>query len=220
MVRIPSGVSYVSWKLLPSLRMPVSFHCTLMFSACLAAMARGRLCRPFLNEPTVWPAGRGGSRGSRGGGGLAFLAWICLITPAMMLPPAFSSAYTLPKAAFMDRLAALPAYTPEQNGSIRRSNTSVPRFLLTYSSTLSSCSGSGFLMPTAPRPARILPHRDSSLKVTMSGPLGVGSSSPPHSTNRGAVGSPSTSSSSIPASTAALSMASLGWKELGPSSQR
>lgn len=59
--------------------------------------ARGGLLKGQVGRPavrTVWPAGRGGSRGSRGGGGLAFLAWICLITPAMMLPPAFSSAYT------------------------------------------------------------------------------------------------------------------------------
>ena len=65
-----------------------------MLSACLAAMARGSDCRPLRKEPTVWPAGLGGSRATRGGGGLARFAWICLMTPAMMLPPAFSSAYT------------------------------------------------------------------------------------------------------------------------------
>lgn len=68
----------------------------LMRSACLAAMAQGRDWRPLRKEPTVWPAGLGGRRASRGGGGLARLAWICLMTPATMLPPAFSSAYTCP----------------------------------------------------------------------------------------------------------------------------
>jgi hypothetical protein len=46
----------------------------LMLSAYLAAMARGSDCRPFRKEPTVWPAGFGGSRASRGGGGVARFA--------------------------------------------------------------------------------------------------------------------------------------------------
>ena len=60
---------------------------------------------------------------------------------------------TLPKAAFMESLEGSPAYTPEQKGSMRRSNTSSPRFLLTYCSTDSSRSGRGFLRPAAPKPA-------------------------------------------------------------------
>lgn len=61
--------------------------------------------------------------------------------------------------------------------------------------------GIGFFMPTAPSPARILPQMLSSLKVAMSGPEGVGSSSLFQNTKRGALGSPSTSSLSRSAST-------------------
>ncbi len=44
----------------------------------------------------------------------------------------------LPNAAFMDSLAGSPAYTPEQKGSMRRSNTSAPRLRRTNCSTDSS----------------------------------------------------------------------------------
>mmetsp|Transcript_31924 Transcript_31924/g.70962 ORF Transcript_31924/g.70962 Transcript_31924/m.70962 type:complete len:210 (+) Transcript_31924:1748-2377(+) len=56
-------------------------------------------------------------------------------------------------------------------------------------------------------------------KVSASGPLGTGRSLFSQNTKRGALGSPNTSSLSTPASTAICSMASLGWKLLGPSSQ-
>jgi hypothetical protein len=56
-------------------------------------------------------------------------------------------------------------------------------------------------MPTAPRPARILPHKVMRSKVSASGPLGVGRSLFSQKTKRGAVGSPNTSWSCTPAST-------------------
>ena len=87
-------------------------------------------------------------------------------------------------------------------------------------STVSSASGAGALRrPTAPRPARILPHRLSRLFVTASGPEGTFLSSPSQNTYLEAVGSPKTSSSAHPASRAALSTKSFGWKLFGPSSQ-
>lgn len=56
-------------------------------------------------------------------------------------------------------------------------------------------------MPAAPRPARILPQMDSRSNVRTSGPEGVGRSFLFHHTKRGALGSPKTRSSAIPAST-------------------
>ncbi len=53
-------------------------------------MAMGSVWRPSRKEPTVWPWGFGGSRGSRGGAGFRFFSCIILITPATMDPPAFS----------------------------------------------------------------------------------------------------------------------------------
>jgi len=61
-----------------------------MRSCSRAAMASGSCCRPRRKEPTVCPAGLGGSRASRGGGGLALRSRSSASTPPRMLP-AFSS---------------------------------------------------------------------------------------------------------------------------------
>eukprot|EP00963_Diacronema_lutheri_P006526 scaffold574_cov333-Pavlova_lutheri.AAC.15 len=59
-----------------------------------------------------------------------------------------------------------------------------------------------------------------SKKGRSAGEAGTGLSFPSHQTNLGALGSPSTSSSLSPLSTAIFSTACEGWKLLGPSSQR
>ena len=71
------------------------------------------------------------------------------------------------------------------------------------SATDSSLSGGGALKrPMAPRPARIFPGKDRRSNVTAEmGELGVARSLLFQNTNRGAVGSPRTSLSAIPAST-------------------
>mmetsp|Transcript_23311 Transcript_23311/g.69238 ORF Transcript_23311/g.69238 Transcript_23311/m.69238 type:complete len:203 (-) Transcript_23311:294-902(-) len=200
--------------------MLVSFQLTRTLGSMFLLIASVSMRRPFRNEPTVCPAGLAGKRVSRGGGGLFLRSWNSLMAPPTRLPPSASSDQMRPKAAFMESLEGSPAYTPEQKGSMRRSKTSAPRLRRINCSTLSSYAGGGpaLYSPTAPSPARILPHRDRRSNVTASKPEGVARSFFSQKTKRGALGSPNTRSLSMPASTAICSMESLGWKLLGPSS--
>ena len=81
-------------------------------------------------------------------------------------------------------MAGSPAYTPEQKGSMRRSNASTPRLRETNSLTDSSLpSGAGGRMPMAPRPARILPGQVRNVPRTAVGmSLGSARSSSSHRT--------------------------------------
>jgi hypothetical protein len=81
------------------------------------------------------------------------------------------------------------------------------RLRRTNCSTLSSSAGGPGRRPMAPRPARILPTMDMRSNTGKSaGPPGTGRSRPSQNTKRGASGSPNTSSSFSPASTAARRM--------------
>mmetsp|Transcript_12294 Transcript_12294/g.40891 ORF Transcript_12294/g.40891 Transcript_12294/m.40891 type:complete len:222 (-) Transcript_12294:52-717(-) len=139
--------------------------------------------------------------------------------PKTRLPPKGSNLCTLPVAASAESIAGSPAYTPLQNGSMRRSNASLPRFLDTNSFTDSSRPGAGGRIPIAPRPARIFPVQVRKVPSTAVGmSLGSARSSPSQSTNRSESGSANTISSRIPASHANVRIGSPGWYELGPSS--
>uniref|UniRef100_A0A7C9AZJ3 Uncharacterized protein n=1 Tax=Opuntia streptacantha TaxID=393608 RepID=A0A7C9AZJ3_OPUST len=144
-----------------------------------------------------------------------------LKVPPMMLPPFCSKVHTFPNAAFILNFAGSPAYTPEQKGSIKRSNTSSPRLRRTNSSTDSSRPGGEGRNPRAPSPALILPEKLMRSKKGRSvGLEGTGLNFPFQSTKRGAFGSPSTKSSFNPLSTAMVRTGSEGWKLFGPSSHR
>ncbi len=87
---------------------------------------------PFRKDPTVWPAGLGGRRGSRGGGGFFRLSCRSFNTPPMMEPPFSSRTHTwietgpgsnpptplwIPLACAHDRYTVHCQYVPSIPGS-------------------------------------------------------------------------------------------------------
>lgn len=64
----------------------------LILSGIFSWIALGSICRPLVNDPTVWPAGFGGSFGSLGGGGLALRSCMIFNAPPTIDPP-FSSRF-------------------------------------------------------------------------------------------------------------------------------
>mmetsp|Transcript_3878 Transcript_3878/g.7568 ORF Transcript_3878/g.7568 Transcript_3878/m.7568 type:complete len:223 (+) Transcript_3878:545-1213(+) len=198
--------------------MALSTQPTRIFSRICSPMALGSVCSPCLKEATVWPAGLGGRSASRCTG-FFLRSWNSLMAPPTREPPFSSSTWMRPNAAFMDSCAGSPAYTPEQKGSMSRSNTSPPKLRRMNCSTLSSNSGIGCLMPMAPSPARIFPSGESSVKVGRLGrPSGVGRSCLSHQTKRGDSGSASARLGTWATSVVMRRMGSPGWKLLGPSS--
>ena len=121
----PWGVEYTNVNVPSSfLAIDSTFHSVLTISGpSFFARPSGNVFKPPLNDPTVCPntAGNLGSRGPRSFAA-SYASFCAMRAPKTRLPPKGSNLCTLPVAASAESIAGSPAYTPLQNGSMRRSN--------------------------------------------------------------------------------------------------